>query len=288
MKHGKHVSVYDYLDYRKFLGDWYAARKDADHRFSHRLFARKAGVRSPSLFNEVVGGRRNLTQRTMEGFGEGLSLNKEESAFFYNLVQLDQAKTDDEKNEAYERVAASRRFRSARSIEGATFRYLSHWYYPAVRELALRDDFVADPAWVAERLLPEISITQAREALDTLFELGMLVEEEGDVHPAEVSVATAHEVSGLAVANYHRQMLDRVAEAITVVPPAERHLLGVTVGIPEELIPVLKGELDAFQERVLHMCDEHAASAARVYQLQLGLVPLSIGKAKPKKKGENS
>ena len=283
MRRGTAPLIFSYLSYRKYLSDWYQAQKDADSRFSHRLFARKAGVRSPSLFNEVVAGRRNLSQRTLEGFIKALDLNNEQAVFFSNLVQLDQARTDEEKNEAWERVAASRRFRSARSIEGGMFRYLSNWYFPATRELALRDDFTADPTWVAERLLPRITVAQARDALDTLFELGMLVGEEGRVYPAEVSVATPHEVAGLAVHNYHRDMLQRATDSIVQVDASERHLLGVTVGIPHSLVPQLKNELDAMQERLLHLCDEHAGDAERVYQLSLQLIPLS---QEPRGKGK--
>ncbi|MBW1879097.1 MAG: TIGR02147 family protein, partial [Deltaproteobacteria bacterium] len=210
-----------------------------------------------------------------EGFIRALSLNNAEAAFFTDLVQLDQAKTAAEKNDALERVAASQRFRSARPISGAMVRYLSSWYYPALRELAHREGFVADPEWVCCQLHPAITAAQARDALQTLFELGMLVEEGGRVRPAEVSVATPHEVAGLVAHNYHRQMLDRARGAIEGAEPEERHLLGITVAIPESLVSRLKVELDEFQERLLHLCDQHVAEAERVYQLNLHLFPLS-------------
>lgn len=284
MKRGEKPDIYQYLSYRKYLIDWYESMKEADSRFSYRLFARRAGVSSPSLFKEVCDGERNLTPQTLEGFVRALQLSAEEATFFTSLVHLDQARTDDEKNEAWQKVSASRRFRTARPIEGAMFAYLSNWHFPATREMALRSDFVADPDWVAERLLPRITVAQAKEALDTLFSLGMLVRENGKVRPSEVSVATAHEVAGLAAHNYHREMLDRAKEAISTVPAAERHLLGVTVAIPATLVPALKAELDAVQERLLHLCDEHAADAERVYQFNLVLFPLSED-PRPKKAG---
>lgn len=276
MRRGIAPDLHDYLSYRAYLRDWFAAQKAADRRFSHRLFARRAGVRSPSLFREVVAGQRNLTPRTLEGFVRALRLTHDEADYFHDLVQLDQARTEDEKNAAMERVAARRRYREARPIEDGMFAYLSNWYFPATRELALCRDFRAEPEWVAARLRPRITVAQARAALDTLFELGMLERrEDGRVAPAEVSVATAHEVAGLAAHNYHRQMLQRCQDAIVGVLAPERHLVGVTVGVPTSLVPKLKAELDAFQERLLHLCDDHAHDAERVYQLQLALVPLS-------------
>jgi len=275
MRRGPKLDVFQYLSFRAYLGDWYAAQKRADTRFSHRLFARRAGVQSPSLFNEIVAGKRNLTATNRDGFVRALTLNREEGAFFADLVELDQSRTEEDKNAAWERVAASRRFRSARPIEGGMFAYLSNWYYPATRELALRDDFVADPEWIAARLQPQISKSQARDALRTLLALGMLQEIDGQIRPVDVSLATANEVAGLALHNYHRQMLQRAQDSIVGTLAPERHLLGVTVAVPTSLVGRLKAELDGVQERLLHLCDEHSSKAERVYQLQLCLFPLS-------------
>jgi len=268
--------VYAFLSYRAYLQAWFRARKAANPRFSHRLFARKAGVKSPSLLNEVIAGRRNLTPATQAGFIAAMGLSRPAAAFFADLVTLDQSGDEDERRAALERVSASRRFRSARPIEGATVDYLSSWVTPAVRELALCADFQADPGWVAARLTPRISRAKAREALDTLFALGLLEEDEGGrVLPTEVSLATPHEVADLVTHLYHQQMLDRVRSALVHVPAEERHVVGVTVSIPEDLVPRLKEEIDAFQERLLHLCDEHSDRAQRVYQINLQLVPLS-------------
>ncbi len=264
------------MSFRAYLRDWYEARKGADRRFSHRLFARRAGVTSPSLFNEVVQGKRNLSAQALDGFVRALQLTGHAATVFRDLVALDQAPTEAERNAAWERLSASRRFRGARPIEGAAFAYLSHWYCPAIRELAVRRDFRADADWIARTLQPRITAAQAREALEVLFELGLLVQaEDGSVMQAETSVATAHQVQGLAVHNYHRQMLQRAVDSLEGAASGERHIVGVTVAIPMSLVGELKAELDRMQERLLHLCDAHADGEERVYQLELCLVPLS-------------
>jgi uncharacterized protein (TIGR02147 family) len=276
MKRGEPPDIFAYLSYRAFLRDWFKARKRADRRYSHRLFAQRAGVASPSLLSEVIAGRRNLTPATSAGFASALGLDREQARFFQDLQELDRAATPEEKAAAWEKVAASRRFRSARPLDAGMVRYLSSWYYPATRELALRADFRLDPAWVAARLRPPISRAQARDALETLQELGMLVPDgEGGAAPADVSVATPHEIADLIVHNYHQGMLARAAEALSTTPAEERHYLGVTVAIPRDLVPTLKAELDAFQERLLHLCDDRSDRAEQVYQLNLQLLPLS-------------
>jgi len=275
MRSGPKPDIYQHLDYREWLREWFSSQKKADRRFSYRLFARRAGVRSPSLFTEVVSGKRNLTPRTIEGFARACRLTHGESLFFADLVAFDQAETDQAKNLAWERIASTRRFRQARPIEGAMFRYLSNWFIPATRELALRPDFKLDKGWIAGQLRPAVTSAQAQLAISTLQELGMLTQANGRWSPAEVSVATAHEVSGLAAHNYHRQMLQRACDSVTQANPQERHITGVTVAIPVSMVPQLKDELGQAMARLFNLCDAQADQAQVVYQLHAALFPLS-------------
>ncbi|MEZ4241655.1 MAG: TIGR02147 family protein [Myxococcota bacterium] len=278
MRTGAVPEVFAYVSYRRYLADWYAARKQADSRFSHRLFARRSGSPSPSLLAEVIAGKRNLSAERLEGFVQALSLTGSAAGFFRDLVALDQGATEAERTDAWARIAAHRRFRSARPIDGDAFAYLSTWSIAAIRELALRPDFRPEPEWIARTLTPRIPVAEARRGLEVLRALGMLAEgEDGRTVPTEASVATPHQVQGLAVHAYHRQMLELAREAIGAVSSRERHLVGVTVAVPESLVPALKAELDQLQERLLHLCDEHADRAERVYQLELCLFPLSRG-----------
>lgn len=269
------VSPYDHLDHRVFLAAWFASKKESNPRFSHRMFARMAGQKSPSLLLHVIEGRRNLTAATTEAFIEAMKLRAGEADFFRLLVELDQARTEEERNRVWERISATRRFRSARNLDRRAFAYLSTWYLPALRELATRSDFRADPAWIAGQMVPSITVNEATEGLETLVDLGLLVERDGTLVPAEASVATPPEVTGLAVRNYHRGMIDQARASIERFPPEERHLLAVTVGVPPSLMPVLKAESNAFFERMMDLCDSSEEEVDQVLQLNLQIFPLT-------------
>jgi uncharacterized protein (TIGR02147 family) len=269
-------SIYDYLDYRQFLADWFVHEKSLRPTFSHRAFVRRTGQRSPSLLSDVIAGRRNLTPAGLEGFLRALRLPAPEARFFTSLVELDQAETPDEKNAAWADVAATQRFRSSRRLEDDGFRYLSTWYVPVVRELANRDDFREDPAWIARQIRPRITAAQARDALELLIEMDLLRREpSGRIGFGGGSVVTPHEVRSLAVRNYHDGMLERAREALTEVDRAQRHFLGVTVSVPEALLPELKERLNAVQERVLDLCSSSELPGGRVMQFTFSFFPLS-------------
>lgn len=263
------------LDYRAWLRDWFEAKKAANPRFSHRAFVRRVGQKSPSLLADVIARRRNLTPDLVEAFAEALGLDEEDSRLFADLVALDQAATPEERSDCFTRVSAHRRFREARRVEGDSYRYLSSWFIPAVRELVRRPDFEADPDWIAPRLSPAITPAQAEEALEVLRSLGMLEETAQGWSQAEGAVVTPREVAGLAVHNYHRGMLRLAGEAITRHRAAERHFMAVTTCIPESAIPALKAELNAMTERILELCDGAKGEPARVFQVHLHAFPLS-------------
>lgn len=265
-----------YLDYRSWLRDWFEARKAANPRFSHRAFVRRVGQKSPSLLSDVIARRRNLTPGLVDDFVRALGLDDDDARYFEGLVALDQAADADQRAEAFARVAATRRFREARRVEGDSYRYLTCWYIPAVRELARRPDFRAQPDWIATTLCPAITPAQAAQALDVLESLGMLIQEDdGGWSQAEGAVVTPREVAGLAVHNYHQGMLQLARDAITRHRAEERHYMALTVCIPEDLLPTLKSELGGMTERILDLCDGAPGTPQRVYQIHLHAFPLS-------------
>jgi len=208
-------------------------------------------------------------------YEQALKLSEEEGDFFEALVTLDQGGTPEARNQAWEQISATRRFRQARRLEGASFRCVSHWYYTAIHELSGRADFRPDAAWIAAELRPAITEDEAGQALDELLALGLLVRDGDAVRAADVSLTTPHEVAGLAAHNYHDGMLRLARESLTRSRPAERHLVGLTVGIPASLVPELKRELAAISERLLDLCDGSRGPTEVVYQLNLQAFPLS-------------
>jgi uncharacterized protein (TIGR02147 family) len=267
--------IFEYLDYRKFLTDYYEAAKENIPGFSYRWFAKRAGYTSPNFLKLVMDGQRNLGAESVDRFADVLKFTQAQRTFFTDLVAFDQADTPEDKNAAFERLAASRRFRNARRIESAYFEYLSRWYYPAIREMVARTDFQEDAEWIARELLPPIPVAQVREALERLLELGLVCREEGGrLTRGDPSITTGHEVRSLAVGNYHRQMLQRAAESIELVPREQRDISALTVCVRAELVPDLKARIHAFREVLLEVCDRDTQPEV-VYQINLQLFPLT-------------
>lgn len=267
--------IYGYLDYRAYLRDFYAAGKQHSSAFSYRYLARRAGFASPNFIKLVMEGQRNLGGDSPERVATAFGLAGAEAEFFHKLVAFDQATETSDRNEAYAAIAASQRFRTARRLEHDAFEYLSHWYYPAIRELAARADFREDPEWVASQLRPRVRAREAERALEVLFGLGLLVRSAGgSVSRGEPSITTGHEVAVLAARNYHYQMLDRARGSIEAFSREQRDVSALTVCIPNDLVDELKSRIHRFREELLELCDS-SSDPEVVYQLTVQLFPLS-------------
>ena len=267
--------IFTYLSYREYLKDYYVAAKANTRAFSYRYFSRKAGYSSPNFLKLVIDGKRNLSSESVEKFAAALKLGRDEGRFFTNLVALEQAETDAERNEAYEKVSASRTFRGARRIDHGFFDYLSHWYNPAIREMVLRPDFQEDTEWIAAQLIPPIRPAQAQKALALLLDLGLLVrDEEGHLAHGDAAITTGHEVRSLAIGNYHRQMLDRAGESIELVQRELRDISALTVVVSDATVAELKERIHTFRERLLEL-SMRDPNPENVYQLCIQLFPLT-------------
>lgn len=267
--------IFEFLDYREYLRSYYEAAKAALPAFSYRYFSRRAGFSSPNYLKLVMDGERSLTDESTKKMVKGLGLTGEEARFFSDLVDFDQATDAEKKNEAYSRVAASQQFRKARRIDHSMFEYLSRWYLPAIREMAGREDFRDEPKWVAAQVFPPITEAQARDALELLFDMGLLVRgEDGAIHRGEPTWTTGHEVKSLAIGNYHRQMLERAADSIEAVPRELRDLSALTVVVDDDTVSELKERIHAFRESLIERC-ERDERRKQVYQIGIQLFPLT-------------
>lgn len=266
--------VFEYLDYRAFLRDYYVDKK-AKRGFSFRSFSKRAGLGSPNYLKLVMDGERNLSEQMVGRFAKALGLDHDDSTYFARLVQFNQATSSADRAQAYARLTGFRRYRKARPLDAAQADYHSTWYLPAVRELAARKDFRQDPEWIARTLWPSISPDEAARGLRTLLDLGLLVRNaEGRIVQGDALVSTGPEARSVHVASYHRMMLERAERSIDEVPAAERDISSLTLCVGVDGLSRLKNRIQRFRRELLELSTEDT-NPKQVVQVNLQLFPLS-------------
>lgn len=269
------VSAFGFFDYREFLKEYFENKKKWNPQFSHRLFARQAGLGSPSYLLMVIKGERNLSLRSLKQFVDGLKLANHERQYFETLVLYGQTKDLQEKSVLFSELL---RLRSGRSglhdLERDRFEFLSKWYVVATYVLAGVDGFTAEPSWVVHRLRKKITVSQAREALEILKRLELIHERDGTWVQSNGAISVKDDTRAMAVAQYHDSMIKLAYEALKQLPSDQRELNGATVSIPAHALPELKEKIRAFRKEINAWASSFEDSN-QVFQMNVQLFPLS-------------
>jgi len=161
--------LYDYDDYRAFLKDFFDEQKRNRAIFSHRYFARRAGLSSPSFLLDVIHGKYNLTINTISKVIRGLGLKGRAIPFFEALVGYNQAKTRQERERSYEDLmcmrGASKNFR----LSAKHYGYFANYHLSIIRELAVYSDWAGDYKKLGDMLKPPISSAEAAQLWKPLW-----------------------------------------------------------------------------------------------------------------------
>lgn len=269
------VNLFHYLDYREYLRDWYQEAKAKHSGFSYRAFAKKAGFQSPNFLQLVIEGKRNLTQASLSKVAKGLGLNKQEGEFFENLVWFTQAKTHGEKDRRYRDLLQSRKFSTVKPMEKEQYEFYSTWYHPVVRELVLSKEFDGTPEWLSSKIHPAITPQQAAKSLELLEKLQFLKKgKNGKYQQTSSVVSTGAEVKSLTLMNYHQGLLELSRDLLAELPPPDRDISAMTLGVAKDRLPQLKREIQEFRQRILKMVSLDN-QPDEVVQLNVQLFPLT-------------
>lgn len=266
--------VFDFLDYRAYLREFYQRRK-ANTSFSYRAFSMRAKLRSPNYLKLVIDGERNLTPAMAKRFAAACGLSGQAASFFVELVAFGQADSMDERNESYSRLKRYAQYREANQLQLAQDEYHSKWYLPAIRELVLAEDFRPDPKWIAERLTPKIRPSEAQAALQTLKQLNMLeVDDQARLRQGTPHVTTGAETASLHMVNYHRTMMGLASEALERVNYEQRDISSVTLCLGRDGLEHVKRAIVRFRRELLKL-SELERRPRQVVQVNFQLFPLS-------------
>lgn len=277
-------NLYQYSDYRKFLRDFYSHKKaQSPHLFSFRIFSERASLGSPNYFKLIMEGKRNLSKKMILRFADALKLEAHQKQFFENLVLYTQATAPSEKEIYFKNLLRFREYRMSTQIQNGQQEYLSKWYHIALRELVALQDFQEDPKWIASKLNPPITRTQAKQALQLLLNLGLLKRtEQGKLEQTDPHLKTDEVVSSLSAYQFHKQMIEQALQALNQ-PCEEREISSITLALPKSELPALKKKLYEFLYDLQQWLGSLKINLDEIYQLNFQLFGLTQSNQKKEK-----
>jgi uncharacterized protein (TIGR02147 family) len=269
--------VFQYIDYRLFLRDYYEEKKATTRHFSYRYFCGRAGISSPVFLKLVIEGKSNISMEMSDKFSKALGLNKQESRFFKHLVMFNQAGNADEKQDHYAILVTMSNNVSRHVLGSEQFEYLRKWHSVVIRELICQRDYKDDFRALAASVVPRIPKRDAEYSVRLLLRLGLIVrQDDGRYRQVDRALATNREVAGPAIRAFNKTMIDLAKQSVDTIENTERNVSGMTVGVSRASYDVLCAEIEAFKDRIAAIV-HNGVEADRVYQLNMQLFP--VGRA---------
>ena len=270
--------IFEYLDYRGFLKDYYNAKKEANPAFSLRVFSDKIGFKAKDFISRVMNGDKNLSSQSIPKVASGLRLGKHETEFFVALVKFNQAETTEERNGAFEEMQAVLkvvRFAEKQHLLGHTqYMVYSHWRHLTIRSLIGMYGFDGDYETLARRVHPRITAEEAKKSVKLLEDCQLINKNKnGKYELTESAITTGDRTSKLALRGFHQQCLKLAADSIDRDPPGKRHISGLTLGISQESYERIVERINAFRKEIALIAEEDKNSD-KVFQLQFALFPV--------------
>lgn len=270
--------VFEYLDYREFLKDYYNSKKEANPAFSLRVFSDKIGFKAKDFISRVMSGSKNLSNQSISKVAAGLRLGKHETEFFTGLVKFNQAENTEDRNAAFEEMQAAlkvARFAEKQHILGhAQYMVYSHWRHLIIRSLIGMFGFDGDYEALAKMVHPHVTADEAKKSVKLLEDCELIKKgDDGKYVLTESAISTGDRTSKLALRGFHQHCLKLAADSIDRDPPGSRHVSGLTLGISQEGYERIVERINAFRKEIALIAEEDKNSD-KVFQLQFALFPV--------------
>jgi len=265
--------VMQYTDFREFLKDFYQERKP--YGFTFREFSKIAGYSSPVFLKLVIEGKANLSEVGTERVANAIGLASADAEYFRILVAMNQSKDAEQKKRLFKELRSIAKANKVKIVGEDQYDYYESWISPVLRE-ALPHMAKSNASEVADTLTFKSSAAEIRKSIQVLLNAGLLSQNaDGSFAQTNRKISTGDlEIPSLAVRDMHRQMGELAVRALDAVPVEDRDISGLTLGVPESVLPRLRAEIAEFRRRIANIVTE-SPETDRVYRLNVQFFPLT-------------
>jgi uncharacterized protein (TIGR02147 family) len=275
-------SIFEYTDYRRYLGDYYAWAKIHKKGFSHRAFLGNAGMAGSAYLKRVMEGLHDLTPDSVSKFAKALDLTSQEKMFFEALVCFNQAQTLADKDRFFKRLMDVKSPHRTAILEPGQYEYYKDWYNVAIREILAFLPYKNNAAEISRHLTPMVPPGKVKKAIELLQRLDLVTQgPDGAWRASTGLLKTDPSVQSLLIPRYHQSMARLGLEAVERYKKEERYFSGSTLCVSPKMYGVIIEKIRALRADIMDYVASGEAPE-QVYHLNMQLFPLTTG---PRKRG---
>ncbi len=271
------INIYEYIDFRRFLQDYYTERRACDKKFTHAYICQQMGLpNTRSYFKDILSGKRNLSNTKTELLVELLELQGDEAQFFRILVLYSQTDLKGERDFLFDQMVSLNKT-PLRFVDRASYDYFSEWYHSAIRALLDTLECKGDPEELAKVLRPSVPIEKITASLELLKKLKLISpNDNGILKPTSKTIAAQTNLRGELVKNYQSGYLKIVQKALEEqLTPAQKNVTK-TISISQEGYERIQNRIEKFLSEISSIIHKDDKKAERVVLLNMNFLPLSV------------
>lgn len=271
MKKNIKPKIYKYNDVIVFLNDVFLFFKNKENK-SLRDFSKEMKI-AAGMVPMILNRKRVPTVEMLKKIMKKFNYNKNEINFALNLRLVGYSEDYSERKQAIYRINKNKRYRESNKNEYEIYKYLSKWYYVAIKEMTDLSDFQEDAAWIQKRLAYQVGLKEVQQAVVFLKKMNILVYENNKLVAANKNMNCEEGIFKLTLGGFHKQILDLAAEAIDTVPRERRRILGHTFKVDKENIDQLNEILTEAYEKIKKLNSKNTNE--EVYHVELVSIPVT-------------
>ena len=272
--------LFAYNDFRKFLADWLDWKQSEDPSFTKAECSRRLGLpNSRSYLPDLLRGKR-LSDVFRERFVRLLGLPDDEARFFRVLVRFNQAERPEERDAAYDELAALNRT-PRHALGREQMDYYRTWRNGVVRALAGIDALDSAEAIACASVVP-LTLPQVKQALRLLQKLELAApDKRGVLRPTEKVLQADPSLGRELLRQLQAQHLELSREAFLQEGSPDRVFWSNTLSCSGEAQEAVLRALRRFQSEVRSIIHKDPHPADRAWQINLQFFPLGTAATKP-------
>jgi uncharacterized protein (TIGR02147 family) len=277
--------VSNYLDYRKFLSDFYLYRRETSKNdlrpYNYAVFSAAANIKSPNYLKLIIEGRRNLSEDMIMKFAKAMGLNKETSEEFKILVLFGQTSDPAERNMHLKALNEKRVDSKLKSgeIDQKTWDKIPSWISWILYSLIDQKDVKFDPESLRKVLREKASVDEIRTSLEAIIQTGEIVVDPatGEFKKARSLMESAEEVPVALVRKLQSELMYLGLESLFRDSATDREFGSATMALTKAEFEDLRFQLRKLRKEAQKNIGVKRLSSKgdRVYQLNLQLFPVS-------------
>jgi len=247
------LSVFDYLDYRDYLRDWFEERKKQSPWYSYKVFGEGVSLDQSQVYR-ITQKQLHISAAARDRFVKYLGLSGASEQYFLTMIDFSRTRREAESRRLFVQLQAMRGTGCHTLVESQYGLYEA-WFLPVVRALLGVFELTDDYASLAARLNPPISVEEARKAVATLAKLKLVARDKDGVWRLQAkSLSTGSQYQSQQVRRYQAQTFKLLEESLERHPRQQRDInvanLAVDASAFKDCIEILASARRQIRDRI--------------------------------------